>query len=101
MTERPDADARVVPLPLLPSHPLGRQAVTCKYRCDDACSHEPPNTSDNEYVGDATARVLSRRGILKVGAVVAAAVSVPVTVTGSAAAAAPESSFGPVTVGRE
>ncbi|NKE63445.1 hypothetical protein FXN61_44695, partial [Lentzea sp. PSKA42] len=28
-------------LPLLPTnHPLGRQAVTCQYRCGNACSHE-------------------------------------------------------------
>ncbi|MGH3784972.1 MAG: PhoX family protein [Pseudonocardiaceae bacterium] len=94
MTERPHAD-RVVPLPLLPSHPLGRQAVTCTYRCGNACSHEPPNTSDNEYFGDVMTRVLSRRGVFKAGAVVAAAVSIPVTVSSSAAAAPVRSQAGP------
>ncbi len=75
MAVGPDADARVVPLPLSPSPPRGRQAVTCQYRCGDACSHEPPNTSGNEYFGALVARVVSRRGILT--AVVTAAVSIP------------------------
>ncbi|MEV5470786.1 hypothetical protein AB0L66_00240 [Streptomyces sp. NPDC052207] len=30
------------------SHPGGRSALTCRYRCGDACFHEVPNTSDNE-----------------------------------------------------
>lgn len=41
-------------LPLIGSpHPGGRSAMTCRYRCGDACFHEVPNTSDNEYAGDA------------------------------------------------
>ncbi len=74
MSNQPDADAQVVPLPLHPSHPLGRQAVTCRYRCDDACSQEPPNTSGNEYFGDVVTRVVSRRGMFKAAALIAAAV---------------------------
>ncbi|MEU3648026.1 PhoX family phosphatase [Lentzea sp. NPDC034063] len=63
---------RMLPLVAV-GHPLGRQAVTCKFRCGDACSHEAPNTSDNPYFGDVVHQVASRRGVLKAGAVVAAA----------------------------
>ncbi|NGO68986.1 PhoX family protein [Streptomyces boncukensis] len=59
-------------LPLLPSHAGGRSAMTCRYRCGDACFHEVPNTSDNEYLGDVVARALSRRSVLRAGAVVGA-----------------------------
>lgn len=75
MSSQPDPDARVVPLSLHPAHRVGRQAVTCRYRCGDACSQEPSNTSGNEYFGDVVARVVSRRGILK--ALVAATVIIP------------------------
>ena len=61
------------PLPLLTSHPTGRSAMTCRYRCGDACFHEVPNTSSNEYAGDVIARALSRRSVLRAGAVVRAA----------------------------
>lgn len=61
------------PLPLLTSHPGGRSAMTCRYRCGDACFHEVPNTSDNDYVGEVIARALSRRSVLRAGAVVGAA----------------------------
>ncbi|MEU5690660.1 PhoX family phosphatase [Actinosynnema sp. NPDC020468] len=60
-------------LPLLPNHPLGRSAITCKYRCGDACAHEAPNTSDNAYFGDVVGDVVRRRGLLKAGAVLAVA----------------------------
>lgn len=60
-------------LPLLNSHPGGRSAMTCRYRCGDACFHETPNTSDNEYVGDVIAGVLSRRSIMRGAAVVTVA----------------------------
>ncbi|MGH3467780.1 MAG: phosphatase, partial [Thermocrispum sp.] len=60
-------------LPLLTTRTTGRQAVTCKYRCGDACSHPAPNTSDNEYFGDIVRSVLTRRGLLRSGAVVAVA----------------------------
>ncbi|MGQ0776591.1 MAG: PhoX family protein [Pseudonocardiales bacterium] len=94
MTTRSDTDSRIVALSLLPSHPRGRQAVTCKYRCGDACSHEPPNTSGNEYFGEVVTRVVSRRGMFRAGAVVTAAVSIPMALSGSAAAA-PTSARGP------
>ncbi|GGP38901.1 phosphatase [Saccharothrix coeruleofusca] len=60
-------------LPLLPNHPLGRSAMTCKYRCGDACAHEAPNTSANPYFGDVVSEVVRRRGLLKAGAVLAVA----------------------------
>ncbi|OLF04263.1 phosphatase [Actinophytocola xinjiangensis] len=75
-------------LPLLPTHPAGRAAVTCRYRCGDACSHEAPNTSDNPYFGDVVGQVLDRRKVLKAGAVVAVAgAGLGVVGSGTAAAA--------------
>ncbi|MGV9731994.1 phosphatase, partial [Streptomyces albogriseolus] len=47
------------------SHPGGRSALTCRFRCGDACFHEVPNTSDNEYVGDVVAGALSRRSMMR------------------------------------
>ena len=73
-------------LPLLPV-PRGRAAVTCEYRCGNACAHDAPNTSDNEYFGDVVATVLGRRGLLRAGAVVAAAVAGGAAFPGLAAAA--------------
>ncbi|MCZ7459115.1 PhoX family protein [Streptomyces sp. WMMC940] len=61
-------------LPLLSSnHPGGRSALTCRYRCGDACFHEVPNTSDNEYAGDVIAGTLSRRSMMRTAAVVTVA----------------------------
>jgi len=56
---------------LLPmaDHPSGRSAMTCAYRCGNACAHPAPNTSENEYFGDIAAGQLSRRGLLRAGAV--------------------------------
>jgi uncharacterized protein len=75
-------------LPLLPTnHPLGRQAVTCEFRCGNACAHEAPNTTQNAYFGDVVKEVVSRRGMLKAGAVVAVAGAGALAMSGSAAAA--------------
>ncbi|MFD4118821.1 PhoX family protein [Streptomyces niveus] len=60
-------------LPMFSSHPGGRSAMTCRFRCGDACFHETPNTSDNEYVGDVIAGALSRRSIVRGAAVVTVA----------------------------
>ncbi|MEV6240314.1 PhoX family phosphatase [Lentzea sp. NPDC051838] len=74
-------------LPLLPTnHPLGRQAVTCEFRCGNACAHEAPNTSQNAYFGDVVKDVVSRRGMLKAGAVFAVAGAGAAAMAGSAAA---------------
>ena len=58
-----------IPLPLL--HAGGRAQVTCEYKCGNACSHEPPNPSGNDYLGDIVSDVINRRAALKAGAVVA------------------------------
>ncbi|MEV0925312.1 PhoX family protein [Streptomyces spongiicola] len=61
-------------LPLLSSnHAGGRSALTCRYRCGDACFHEVPNTSGNEYAGDIIAGTLSRRSMMRTAAVVTVA----------------------------
>ncbi|GLZ37450.1 PhoX family phosphatase [Actinokineospora sp. NBRC 105648] len=83
-----------ISLPLLPpNHPLGRSSVTCEYRCANACSHEAPNSSDNAYFGDVVRSIVSRRGMLKAGAVLAVA-GAGVAATGTAAAAAPVDAAG-------
>ncbi|MFE9395437.1 PhoX family protein [Streptomyces flavidovirens] len=61
-------------LPLLNSpHSGGRSALTCRYRCGDACFQDVPNTSDNEYAGDVIAGALSRRSMMRAAAVVTVA----------------------------
>ncbi|WP_406210544.1 PhoX family protein [Streptomyces decoyicus] len=60
-------------LPLIGSHPGGRSAMTCRYRCGDACFHETPNVSGNDYVGDVIAGALSRRSMVRAAAVVTVA----------------------------
>ncbi|MCX9192103.1 phosphatase [Carbonactinospora thermoautotrophica] len=65
MTEIDSTQRRVLPLV------GGRSYLTCVYRCGNQCAHEPPNTSGNEYFGDVMSRVLSRRGLLRAGALVA------------------------------
>jgi uncharacterized protein len=69
-------------------HPGGRSALTCRYRCGDACFHEVPNKSDNEYIGDVIAGALSRRSMVRAAAVVTAA-----TAAGSAVAFGPGASL--------
>ncbi|WP_415947422.1 PhoX family protein [Streptomyces sp. KLOTTS4A1] len=73
------------------SHPGGRSAMTCRFRCGDACFHEVPNTSGNEYVGDVIAGALSRRSMMRAAAAVTVAGAAGAAVVGSApqAAAAP------------
>ncbi len=58
-------------LPLV-GHPVGRSAATCLYRCGNACAHPAPNVSDNPYFGDLVAGRLSRRSVLRAGAIGAA-----------------------------
>ncbi len=43
----------------------GRARVTCQYKCGDACSHQPGNSSGNEYFGDMVRSMVSRRSMLK------------------------------------
>ncbi|MGV9305452.1 PhoX family protein [Nonomuraea sp. NPDC003727] len=57
-------------LPLLSTpHKSGRSALTCQFRCGNACAHEVANISDNTYFGDIAAQALSRRGVLRAGGV--------------------------------
>ena len=75
---------KLLPLLSTPSHAGGRSALTCRYRCGDACFHEVPNTSDNEYVGEVIASALSRRSMMRAAAVVTVA-----TAAGTAAVVGP------------
>ncbi|MGX2996101.1 PhoX family protein [Streptomyces sp. JNUCC 64] len=60
-------------LPLITTHPGGRSALTCRYRCGDACFGEVPNTSGNAYAGDVIAAAVSRRSLMRATAVVTVA----------------------------
>ncbi len=84
MPERPGE------LPLLPQpgHNTARSALTCRYRCGDACSHEAPNRSLNPCLGDVIHRALSRRGTLKGAAVLAVAAGAGLGAAPATAAAA-------------
>lgn len=73
-------------LPLLSSHRPGRSAITCEYRCGNACAHPAPNTSDNTYFGDIAKNVVSRRGALKATAVMSATAAGFAALSGTAAA---------------
>ncbi|MER7114805.1 PhoX family phosphatase [Saccharomonospora azurea] len=73
-------------LPLLSSHRPGRSAVTCEYRCGNACAHPAPNTSDNSTFADVAKSVLSRRGALKATAVMSATAAGFAALSGTAAA---------------
>src|SRR4051794_38417196 len=79
------------------SHPGGRSAMTCRFRCGDACFHEVPNTSTNEYVGDVIATAMSRRSTLRAAAVVAMASTAGAAVVTPAAAGTANSATGAAT----
>ncbi|TDB82148.1 PhoX family phosphatase [Micromonospora sp. KC721] len=64
MSDRP----RLLPLLGTPRHG-SRDAMTCLYRCGNACDHPVPNTSDNAYFGDIVSAEVNRRGVLSAGAV--------------------------------
>jgi len=64
MSERP----RLLPL-LGPAGHGGRSAMTCMYRCGNACDHPVPNESDNAYFGDVLTAEVTRRGVVRAGAV--------------------------------
>ncbi|WP_171117226.1 MULTISPECIES: PhoX family protein [Streptomyces] len=67
------------------SHAGGRSALTCRFRCGDACFHEVPNTTANPYVGDVIAGALSRRSVMRAAAVVTAAAAAGTAATVAAA----------------
>ena len=51
-----------------------RSNLTCRYKCGDACRHDPGNTSDNNYFRDVVRTAVSRRSVLKTSAGAAVAV---------------------------
>lgn len=63
-------------LPILTTHDgsSARSNLTCKYKCGDACFHEVPNTSKGQYFGDIVKTAMTRRGILRGGALAVVAV---------------------------
>lgn len=63
----PDAGGRLLPLLSTP-HKGGRSALTCQFRCGNACAHDVANTSGNAYFGDVVREALTRRGVLRAGA---------------------------------
>ncbi len=74
-------------LPVLGRHAGGRDAMTCLYRCGNACDHPVPNRSANPYLGDIVNAALSRRGVFQAGALVlgvaaTGAVATPATAGG-------------------
>ncbi|WP_137988337.1 PhoX family protein [Streptomyces vilmorinianum] len=89
-------------LPLLSTNPHGggRSALTCRFRCGDACFHEVPNTSDNEYVGDVIAGALSRRSMMRAAAVVTVAATAGTAVAVGNAPAAEARTHKPQKPGR-
>ncbi|MFF8843414.1 PhoX family protein [Streptomyces sp. NPDC015127] len=92
MLDQPGGRTDRSDLPVLPSHNTARSALTCRYRCGDACSHDAPNRSLNAYFGDIVQQ-LSRRGVLKGGTVLALA-AVAGTATLAPAAATADNSVG-------
>lgn len=85
----PAATPQLTALPLLRAHQGGRSAMTCKFKCDDACSKPVPNESDNSYFGDLVSSLASRRNVLKGGGLAAAVVGLGAFAGTGAAAAAP------------
>ncbi|MEH3034133.1 MAG: PhoX family phosphatase [Aeromicrobium erythreum] len=89
-------------LPLVDDRPAGtapcasgRAALTCRYRCGDACAHDAPNTSSNETFDQVLAAALSRRSVLRTGAVVGAVAAGSVALGSPAAAAGRGAAVGP------
>ncbi|MEU5721360.1 PhoX family phosphatase [Micromonospora sp. NPDC047738] len=77
-------------LPLLGATRHGsRDAMTCLYRCGNACDHPVPNASDNPYFGDLVDAEVSRRGVVRAGAVGALVLGFGGSVAGALAGAAP------------
>ena len=70
----------------LAPHARGKRSpVTCELKCGNACAHDAPNTSANDYFPEVAARALSRRGVL--GAAGAGALALALAPATQAAAA--------------
>ncbi|WBB65420.1 PhoX family phosphatase [Micromonospora sp. WMMD812] len=77
-------------LPLLGTTRHGsRDNMTCLYRCGNACDHPVPNTSDNAYFGDVVSGEVTRRGVVRAGAVGALVLGFGGAAAGALAGAAP------------
>src|SRR5215212_8052927 len=78
-------------LPLLtPNRHGGRSAMTCLYRCGNACDHPEPNPTDHPRFRDVVEASLVRRSVLRSGAVAAGLAVVGRGVPATAAKRAPE-----------
>ncbi|MDO3701626.1 PhoX family phosphatase [Micromonospora sp. C28SCA-DRY-2] len=84
MSDRP----RLLPLLGATRHG-GRDAMTCLYRCGNACDHPVPNTSDNTYFGDVVSAEVTRRGVVRAGAVGALVLGFGGAAAGALAGAGP------------
>ncbi len=73
--------------------------MTCRYRCGNACFHEAPNRSGNPYFGDVAAAALSRRTLLRAGAVLALTGGATGLASTRAGATPPPHTAGPAAVG--
>ncbi|MFD5553877.1 PhoX family protein [Streptomyces sp. NPDC127068] len=82
------------------SHPGGRSALTCRYRCGDACFGEVPNTSDNAYAGDIIAGAVSRRSLMRSAAVVTVTAAAGGALLGTGASEAQAAPAGGAVAGR-
>ncbi|SEH02750.1 hypothetical protein SAMN05444920_12986 [Nonomuraea solani] len=88
----PHAGGRLLPLLSTP-HKGGRSALTCQFRCGNACAHDVANTTSNAYFGDVVKEALSRRGVLRAG--VLGALVAGVGVSGAVPALADETTPAP------
>ena len=75
-------------LPLFTPIHANRSSLTCRMRCGNACDHEVPNSSGNDYFGDILTAALSRRRMLQATAVIGAAGAAATVLGGSEAYAA-------------
>ncbi|MEV0394572.1 PhoX family protein [Polymorphospora rubra] len=83
-------------LPLLGQAVHGsRSAMTCLYRCGNACDHPVPNESDNPYFTDVVNSGMSRRGVVRASAVGALVLGVGSATGGALLGAAPAAATPP------
>ena len=74
-------------LPLLSDGPHGsRSAMTCQYKCGNACDHPIPNTSNNPEFRSVIEGAIQRRSVLRGAAIGAGALAVGGLATVPAAA---------------
>ncbi|MDI6100963.1 PhoX family phosphatase [Actinoplanes sp. NEAU-A12] len=83
-------------LPLLGHSGGSRDAMTCLYRCGNACDHPVPNESANPYIGDVVNAEMTRRGVVRAGAVGAMVLGFGGSALAAAAPAAAAPAAGPL-----